>query len=367
MDFSDPRSGFRHSEVVMFINEEVLTNGGGPNFYLTFRSRPWNEIEDELQSILADLQVPRTVKRACVWSALALSVRVATRQREQQARRVRRLQEQVGERETAAWALASQLQRLREEREEMIKQLRSTRSDLQQALNEREVLRGQLLRAERQPLEAAPRSRSQQFAADVWPLTAEERNKLLIATSQRRQMVEAQREESQNAPAGGMLYMPGPPSPWAQVVQPPLPMPLPMPLPLPFPLPFPYSRPPPPRVVSEAEAAAAAAATTTAAAAFPPQMPVGGIYPSGVWPAASQEEVALPWDPRIQGQEEAPVRPHFISPSGYIWNQEDPMKPQPQELMPRPAKGKKAFKPQQEEKPAPGLRRRDWVCLWCRM
>uniref|UniRef100_A0A4X1W6L9 Testis-expressed protein 13 A-D N-terminal domain-containing protein n=1 Tax=Sus scrofa TaxID=9823 RepID=A0A4X1W6L9_PIG len=154
VDFSDPRSGFRHSEVVMFINEEVLTNGGGPNFYLTFRSRPWNEIEDELQSILADLQVPRTVKRACVWSALALSVRVATRQREQQARRVRRLQEQVGERETAAWALASQLQRLREEREEMIKQLRSTRSDLQQALNEREVLRGQLLRAERQPLEA---------------------------------------------------------------------------------------------------------------------------------------------------------------------------------------------------------------------
>uniref|UniRef100_A0A8C3VP81 Testis-expressed protein 13 A-D N-terminal domain-containing protein n=1 Tax=Catagonus wagneri TaxID=51154 RepID=A0A8C3VP81_9CETA len=201
VDFTDPRSGFRHNEVVMFINEEVVSNGGGPDFYLTFRSRPWNEIEDELQSILADLQVPRTVKRACLWSALALNVRVATRQRELQARRVRRLQEQVGERETAAWALASQLRRLREEREVLVRQLRSTRSDLQQALNEREELRGQLLQAERQPSEVASPSRSQQLGADAWPLTAEERNKLLIATSQRRQMVEAQKEEAQKEEA----------------------------------------------------------------------------------------------------------------------------------------------------------------------
>lgn len=55
MDFRDPSSGFRHYEVVMFINEEVLSNGGCPDFYSTFRSRPWNEIEDELQSILANL------------------------------------------------------------------------------------------------------------------------------------------------------------------------------------------------------------------------------------------------------------------------------------------------------------------------
>ncbi|KAF7474654.1 Hypothetical predicted protein [Marmota monax] len=49
VDFGDPRSGFRHSEVVVFINEEVLSNGGSPDFYLTFRSRPWNEVEDNLQ------------------------------------------------------------------------------------------------------------------------------------------------------------------------------------------------------------------------------------------------------------------------------------------------------------------------------
>ncbi|XP_031301283.1 testis-expressed protein 13D [Camelus dromedarius] len=326
VDLRDPRSGFRHNEVVMFINEEVLSNGGGPDFYSTFRSRPWNEIEDELQSILADLQVPPAVKRACVWSALALSVRVATRQREQQARRVRRLQEQVGERETATWALASQLQRLREEREEVAKQLHCTRNDLQQALTEREELRGQLLQAERQPQEVVPRSQAQHLGAEAWPLTTEERNKLLVATSQRRQMEEVQRE-AQNVSTGGLLYMPGPPTPWSQVAQPPLPMP------------FPYPPPPPPTVVSEVETAAAAAAAAAAAtaAAFPPQMPAGGTYPPGMWPAVvSQEEVALQRDPRIQGQQEGPVRPYFINPSGHSWSQEDPTKRQPQEQMPRP-------------------------------
>ncbi|EPY73720.1 testis expressed sequence 13A-like protein [Camelus ferus] len=262
VDLRDPRSGFRHNEVVMFINEE----------------------------------------------------------------------EQVGERETATWALASQLQRLREEREEVAKQLHCTRNDLQQALTEREELRGQLLQAERQPQEVVPRSRAQHLGAEAWPLTTEERNKLLVATSQRRQLEEVQRE-AQNVSTGGLLYMPGPPTPWSQVAQPPLPMP------------FPYPPPPPPTVVSEVETAAAAAAAATAAA-FPPQMPAGGTYPPGMWPAVvSQEEVALQRDPRIQGQQEGPVRPYFINPPGHSWSQEDPTKRQPQEQMPRPLEGKKAFKP----------------------
>uniref|UniRef100_A0A3Q2HZ45 Testis-expressed protein 13 A-D N-terminal domain-containing protein n=1 Tax=Equus caballus TaxID=9796 RepID=A0A3Q2HZ45_HORSE len=159
VDLGDHRSGFQHSEVVVFINEEVLSNGGGPDFYLTFCSRPWNEIENELRSILADPQVPFPLKRACAWSALALSVRVAARQREQQARRVRQLQEQVEERETVVWALASQLQQLRAEREKMVSQLRCARDDLRRVLEEREVLRGQLLQPKRLPQEVARRSR----------------------------------------------------------------------------------------------------------------------------------------------------------------------------------------------------------------
>ncbi|XP_070148159.1 testis-expressed protein 13D-like isoform X1 [Ovis canadensis] len=338
LDGEDPRSGFRHSDVVTFINQEVLRNGGGPDFYMTYRSRPWNEIEDELQSVLADLNMPRNLKRACAWSALALSVRVATRQRQQQARRVQRLQEQVEERETATWALASQLQRLREEHKQMIMQLRRTRQDLQQALSEREALRRQLLQAERQSQAVVVSSRSPQLRADTWPLTAEERNKLLVATSQRRQL-EAQREEAQNASAGGVQYEQEAQDPWAQVFQPPAPVPCPGHMP--YPMPFPYPPPPPPRVLSEAEGAAAAAAAYP-----PPQMPAGVMCAPALWPVVvSQEEVALPWDQRIEGQGEGP---HFGGPVGYF--QDDSMNQQPQDQMPRTPDGSSS---EAEGSPAP--------------
>ncbi|XP_061264588.1 protein ATP1B4 isoform X6 [Bos javanicus] len=333
LDGEDPRSGFRHRDVVTFINQEVLSNGGGPDFYMTYRSRPWNEIEDELQSVLADIHVPLNLKRACAWSALALSVRVATRQREQQARRVQRLQEQVEERETATWALASQLQRLREERKQVVMQLRRTRQDLQQALSEREALRGQLLQAQR-----AVSSRSPQLRADTWPVTAEERNKLLVATSQRRRL-EAQREEAQYALAGGVQYVQGAQGPWAQVAQPPAPMPCPRHMP--YPMPFPYPPPPPPRVLSEAEGAAA-----TAAAYPAPQMPAPVMCAPAMWPVVvSQEEVALPWYQRVEGQGEGP---HFGNPVGHF--QVDPMYQQSQDRMPRTPDGSSS---EAEGSPAP--------------
>lgn len=79
---------------------------------MTFRSRSWNEIEDHLHTIFVDPKVPRSLKRACTWIALALSVRVRARHRELQTCRVGRLQEQVGERETASWPLASEIQML---------------------------------------------------------------------------------------------------------------------------------------------------------------------------------------------------------------------------------------------------------------
>ncbi|XP_021520380.1 testis-expressed protein 13C-1-like [Meriones unguiculatus] len=145
VDFEDPKSGFRHWEVVLFINEEVTRNGGGPGFYLTFISRPWKDIEDGLKSIVADAQVPCTIKRACAWSALALGVRVATRQREKQTRRVQQLNGQVKEHEAATWTLATDLQRLRDERDEMISELRSARDNLKQVLQERNMLQRRLV------------------------------------------------------------------------------------------------------------------------------------------------------------------------------------------------------------------------------
>ncbi|XP_048652352.1 testis-expressed protein 13C-1-like [Marmota marmota marmota] len=139
------RSGVRHSEVVAFINEEVLSNGGSPDLYLTFPSRPWNKVEDNLQSFMADPQAPRAINRAGAWSSRALGVRVAARQREQQVRQVGRLRGQVEECEGAAWALASELQRLREERDDVVSQLHSARDDLKQALGERDALRERLI------------------------------------------------------------------------------------------------------------------------------------------------------------------------------------------------------------------------------
>lgn len=359
VDFGDPRSGFRHNEVVVFINEEVLSNGGGPDFYLTFCSRPWNEIEDELLSIVADPQVPRAIKRAYSWSALALGVRAAARQQEQQAHCIRRLQEQLEEREITTWALASQLQLLRQEREQVVSQLRSAQHDLQWVLDEREALRGQLLQAQRQPQRVG--SQAQQLATEMWPLNAEERNEVLAAArSQRERDVETRREEAQMASTTtGVLYVPGPPppppppSPWAQVVQPSLPMPFPMP----FQVAFPYPPPPQPRVVGEA----------AAGAAYPPQMPTGAIYLPSTWPLLGpQEEIVVPWHQRSQGQEEGPARPRLgVNPSGHSWSQGDSMKQQLQGQMPRQPNGKKAFESQQKEKPASDLGRRDWDCLWC--
>ncbi|XP_028641570.1 testis-expressed protein 13C-1-like [Grammomys surdaster] len=148
VDIDDPKSGFRHCEVVLFINEEVTRNGGGPGFYLTFRSRPWKDIEDGLKSVVVDTHVPRSIKRACAWSALALGVRVAVRQREKQLRRVQQLHDQVEEHEAATWTLATDLQRLREERDEVVSELRSAKDNLKQVMLERDMLQRRLVEFE---------------------------------------------------------------------------------------------------------------------------------------------------------------------------------------------------------------------------
>ncbi|XP_045328231.1 testis-expressed protein 13D-like [Leopardus geoffroyi] len=346
VDFGDPKSGFHHSEVVGFINEEVLSNGGGPDFYVTFCSRPWNEIEDKLLSVVADPQVPRSVKRAYSWSALALSVRAAARQQEQQGRRIQRLQEQLEERETTTWALASQLQRLREEREQALSQLRGAQQHLQQALDEREALRGQLLHTQTRPPQVWPQTQqlatATATATEVWPLTVEERSDVLAAARLQRERNAEMQSEARTASMTattmpGVLHVPTPPYPWAQVVQPPVPMP--------FPVAFPHPPPPPPRVVAEA----------ASGVVFPPQSSPGGVCPPGMWPAlGSQEETSLPWDQRSHIQEEGPVRSHLVNPSGSNWSHGDARKQPPQGLMPQGEDAPGTFR-EVEETPAPSV------------
>uniref|UniRef100_A0A667J2L1 RanBP2-type domain-containing protein n=1 Tax=Lynx canadensis TaxID=61383 RepID=A0A667J2L1_LYNCA len=309
VDFGDHASGFRHTEVVRFINDEVLVNGGGPDFYAALRSRPWDEVEERLRTVLADPQVPRAMKRACAWSALALSVRVGARQREQQERQVQRLQNQADERETTTWALASELQRLRGERESAVAQLRSTQAALRQTLVECDVLRGRLLQVERAswvvPLarERVPGPPAEPLGAIAWP-----RNADVVAGELRSRLYFEARVPAPVA----VLYVPGPPSPWAQAVQPALPVPVRYLLPFraPFPVGFPVSPPLPPVVVMDAEAAV-----------VPHQMPPLGIGPPGPRAAVGYQEGMVPRsDQRSCSQAEGPAILQRMVPVGDSWS-----------------------------------------------
>ncbi|KAF6390273.1 hypothetical protein mRhiFer1_007848 [Rhinolophus ferrumequinum] len=333
VNFGEHASGFRHNEVIWFINNEILMNGGSSDFYMTFHSRPWNEVEDGLRAILADPQVPHALKRACTLSALALSVRVGERQREQQVPGVQFLREQMEEREVASRALVSQLQWLRVECEEVASQLQCAKAALCQAIDEREVLRGRLVHVERLaqadplPQEVLLVPGAQQLGAAALPMHTEEQGNMVTTRVQGMPHL-----ETQMAAPAAVLYMPGPQSPWAQTIQPPLPMPGPHPFPFHASLPMgsTYSTPLPPSAVWEAETAAAATATAVA-----PQMPPPGICPPGLWAAVeAQEKMALLCDQRCycqgeyseilqagrylgdttsQSQEEGPVFPQEIT------------------------------------------------------
>ncbi|CAK6450287.1 unnamed protein product [Pipistrellus nathusii] len=301
-NFEDADVGFRHNEVVSFINNEVLLNGGGPDFYTTLRSQSWNEIEDRLQAVLTDPQVPRMRQRACAWSALALGVRVAARQREQLLCQVQQLQNRVEELEGTACGLAPELQRLHVEHENKTLQLHLTRTALEQALNERDVLHAQLqqvagwVQVALPSQEMMPGPQPRQFGASSWPLNEEQRT------------MEA-------------MGMPG--SPWAQNMPPPLPVLVPFPFqfhPL-FPPVSPFLPPLPP-----------AAVFMEAGGAVMPPMPPLGIYTPNPWAAVwAQEERAPLWDHRIPSQEEGPDFLQVTVPLGDIRNfsqEQDPERPQ---------------------------------------
>nr|XP_020756686.1 putative testis-expressed protein 13C [Odocoileus virginianus texanus]XP_020756687.1 putative testis-expressed protein 13C [Odocoileus virginianus texanus] len=279
VNFGDHTSGFRHNDVISFINSEVLMNGGDHDFYRAFCSGPWSEVEDRLQVVLANPQVPHAIKRACAWNALALSVRVGMRQQERQERQIRWLQEQVEEQEKTYWALAFKLQRLREEREEMVSQLRFTWASLQQVLKECDVLRGRLLQVPPLAQEMGPGPRAKQFGAVAWPMSTEQQVAMGVPG---RPYFEAAADRLRQMPAPeAAVYVPGPPSSWSQAMKPPMPMP--MLYPFPYHAPFPMgSQSLPPVPPAEAEAAA-----------VPFQMPSPGVcLPGPLVAVGFQEKIA---------------------------------------------------------------------------
>ncbi|KAM4818380.1 testis-expressed protein 13D [Thomomys bottae] len=222
VEFGDHFSGFRHSEVIHFINNEVLMNGGGPEFYVAFRCRSWKEIEDQLRKIVADPQVPRSRKRSYAWSGLALGVRAIVRQRDQQTRRVRRLQKQVEDRKVASKALATELRRLRAERDEAAAQLRFTQAAVQRAMDEREVLCGRLLQAERSALEDSDPLfqrlirglRNEKYRCMSWPVGEEKQSESVDKGAQGKLSVTASKPMS-----GTLLHVSESSAPWNQAMQ----------------------------------------------------------------------------------------------------------------------------------------------------
>ena len=305
---------------------------------MAFCLRPWNEVEDWLRIVIANPQVPHDIKRACAWRTLVLSVHVGMRQQERQECQIWWLQEQVEKWEETSWALASELQRVCEEWEEMVAQLRFTWASLQQVLKECDVLCGWLLQVPPLAQDMGPGPRTEQFGAVAWPVSGTAGG--YGGAWQALFWGSCPYAKADAAPKAA-VYVPGPPSPWSQAMQPVMPMPRLYLFPYHAPLPM-GSAFLPPIPPSEAEAAV-----------VPFQMPSQGInlpgplvevglqekmaplgneksYSQGEGPEVLQGTVPL-GDIRSLNQEEGQERSQEMVPLGDSWShsqEEGPERPQ---------------------------------------
>uniref|UniRef100_A0A8D2DNS3 RanBP2-type domain-containing protein n=1 Tax=Sciurus vulgaris TaxID=55149 RepID=A0A8D2DNS3_SCIVU len=134
LKLEDPCSGFRHSNVVAFINEKMARHAKGPEFYLDNLTLSWEEVEDKIRTILEDSEIPREAQEACAWGSLALGLRFARRQENLQGHRMQWLQDFAKLHKSAAQALTSELKQLtlqqEMERKEAAFQLRLAQAKL---------------------------------------------------------------------------------------------------------------------------------------------------------------------------------------------------------------------------------------------
>lgn len=149
----DLGSGFRHSKVSTFINEQMAKHDKGPDFYLENLSLSWEEVEDKLKVILEDSEVPSEAREACAWGTLALGVRFAHRQGCLQGHGVQWLQDLSSMHKVSPLSLSSDLKQLTHqqemERKEIAIQLQMTQAKLEEVQRERDLLRLKILQAVR--------------------------------------------------------------------------------------------------------------------------------------------------------------------------------------------------------------------------
>ncbi|VFV24820.1 Hypothetical predicted protein [Lynx pardinus] len=150
VNFNDPTCGFFQKEVVEFLNKQILRNGVSPQFYLMQMCESWRDLEKKLRDILTDSAVSGAMKEACAWRTLALAVRMAEKQKREDTRKVRKLQDQLHEQKLFTNVLVGMVNKLRTTRE---KEKEKAQTQLQENLvllrgveAERNMLRSELLK-----------------------------------------------------------------------------------------------------------------------------------------------------------------------------------------------------------------------------
>ncbi|OBS77172.1 hypothetical protein A6R68_16379 [Neotoma lepida] len=155
----DLGSGFRHTKVSTFINEQMAKHDKGPDFYLENLSLSWEEVEDKLKVILEDSKVSMEAREACAWGTLALAVRFAHRQGCLHGQGVQWLQDLSGMHKVSTFSLSSDLKQLthpqQTEPKEVATQLQLAQAKLAEVQRERDLLRLKIIQTELRALPTA--------------------------------------------------------------------------------------------------------------------------------------------------------------------------------------------------------------------
>lgn len=149
VNFKDPDCGFCCREVVDFINNKILQNGGTPSFYLRHLGESWGDTERRLRDILTDSRISGARKNAYAWSTLALAVHFAERQKKEDKVKVIKLQKQLKEQQLLNDALVGMVNRLRDtqesKRDKAQSELQQNLTALSRAQAERDAMKNVLL------------------------------------------------------------------------------------------------------------------------------------------------------------------------------------------------------------------------------
>ncbi|XP_052026280.1 testis-expressed protein 13A-like [Apodemus sylvaticus] len=118
INFSDPTCGFYHREVVGFLNEQIVKNGSNRCFSRIHLCKSWSAVERELLTIVTDSAMPRSLKKSCAWSALALGRSLAEKQAQEYREKVKIMQDQIDEQRLFINALLGMVQKQRDKHQD---------------------------------------------------------------------------------------------------------------------------------------------------------------------------------------------------------------------------------------------------------